>query len=170
MEFRKKQLYVVDEKVLAPNGIRFANYIIDYLAQIAIAVAVVLVIAIVAALNGNKDFLFKMQNLNRFHEYVLGAIILLLYYNLFEIFFSATVGKFITQTIVVDEFGEKPTYQDIMLRSICRLIPFEQFSFLGTPGKGWHDSISKTYVVDKKLLQEQKELFYSFDKIGQPEN
>ncbi|NBL65562.1 RDD family protein [Flavobacterium sp. NST-5] len=169
MEYRQRQPYLVDEKVLASNGIRFANYIIDYIFQIILFVGLVFVVALVAAFNGNELFIEKMENMNRLHEYVLGAIIVLIYYNLFEIFFSATIGKFITQTIVVNEFGEKPSYQDIMLRTVCRLIPFEQFSFLGTPGKGWHDKLSRTYVVDKNLLRKQKEIFYSLDKIGAEE-
>lgn len=47
-----------------------------------------------------------------------------------------TIGKYITKTIVVMEDGSKPKASDIVLRSLCRLIPFDAFSFLGTEGKG----------------------------------
>ncbi|MBC8643239.1 RDD family protein [Flavobacterium lindanitolerans] len=84
--------------------------------------------------------------------------------------FSRTIGKFITKTVVVNINGEKPDTQEILVRSLCRLIPFETFSFLGAPNKGWHDSISKTYVVNKELLEKKKELFYSVDEIGNNTN
>ena len=59
-----------------------------------------------------------------------------------------TIAKYITQTKVVMEDGTTPKASDIVLRSLCRLIPFNVFSFLGAEGRGWHDSISNTYVVD----------------------
>jgi uncharacterized RDD family membrane protein YckC len=74
------------------------------------------------------------------------------------------VGKWITQTIVVDENGEKPNSETILVRSLCRLIPFNAISFLGISGRGWHDTISKTYVVNKKLLDEKKRLFYALEQ------
>ena len=67
---------------------------------------------------------------------------------------------------MVDINGEKPGTQEILIRSLCRLIPFDAFSFLGAPDKGWHDSISKTYVVKKTLLEDKKKQFYSLDEIG----
>jgi hypothetical protein len=71
---------------------------------------------------------------------------------------------------VVDENGNKPEYQTIMIRSLCRLIPFDALSFLGATSRGWHDSISRTYVVQKNLLEEKKELFNSFEEIGKTES
>jgi uncharacterized RDD family membrane protein YckC len=79
--------------------------------------------------------------------------------------FARTVGKFITQTIVVDEHGEKPHHETILIRSLCRLIPFNPFSVLFL-GRGWHDSISKTYVVNKKALDEKKRLFDALEQNG----
>jgi uncharacterized RDD family membrane protein YckC len=46
------------------------------------------------------------------------------------------------------------------------LIPFEQFSFFGEDGKGWHDSISKTYVVDIAKYEAKKATFEGLDEIG----
>jgi hypothetical protein len=31
------------------------------------------------------------------------------------------------------------------------------------PARGWHDSISKTYVVTKNLLDEKKKQFYALE-------
>jgi hypothetical protein len=44
----------------------------------------------------------------------------------------------------------RPPFGTMVLRSLCRLIPFEPFSFLGSDARGWHDSITKTRVVRKK--------------------
>ena len=76
--------------------------------------------------------------------------LLFLYYFLTEYFFNRTFGKILTKTIIVNSKGEKPTTKELLIHSLCRFIPFECFTFLSSNGKGWHDSISKTSVIDKK--------------------
>ncbi len=100
-----------------------------------------------------------MEAITDMVKYAFVSVVILLYYNLFELFFSVTIGKLITNTVVVDRNGKKPSTDEILMRSICRLIPFEILSFLGTPGKGWHDAISKTYVVKRQVLEERKRQF-----------
>ncbi|WNH08862.1 hypothetical protein [Thalassobellus suaedae] len=46
------------------------------------------------------------------------------------------------------------------------MIPFDALSFLGTIGKGWHDSISSTYVVDIGRFEAKKKTFSELDQIG----
>ena len=80
-------------------------------------------------------------------------IIFLFYYGVMEGAFRTTIGKIITNTKVVGIDGAHS--DETFIRTISRLIPFEALSFLF--GKnGWHDSISKTTVIDigirKKLL------------------
>ena len=58
-------------------------------------------------------------------------------------------------------YNENIHYTDSILYIFIRLIPFEILSFLGMPARGWHDSISKTFVVNKNLLDEKKKQFYS---------
>jgi len=70
-----------------------------------------------------------------------------LYHFLFEYFFSQTPGKFVTNTKVVDEDGNKPSLKTLLIRNLCRLIPLDNFSFL--IGDGWHDEFSGTEVVRK---------------------
>jgi len=84
---------------------------------------------------------------------ILGNVfqIYLLFYTYFffmEAAFGQTIGKFVTRTKVVDLNGEKPTLGRIALRSICRFIPFDPISFLFQDRVFWHDSLSKTRVVD----------------------
>ncbi len=78
------------------------------------------------------------------------------YYCFFEIIMGQTPGKMITGTIVVKEDGSAPDGSSIFIRSISRLIPFEPFSFLGD-GVGWHDTLSKTRVVDKSSVKRKEE-------------
>ena len=89
-------------------------------------------------------------------QYTFVSSIALLYYNISEVIFARTIGKLLTKTVVVDAFGMPPSHQMIMVRSICRLIPFNSFSFIGIIPRGWHDSLSKTYVVSITLLEEKR--------------
>jgi uncharacterized RDD family membrane protein YckC len=67
------------------------------------------------------------------------------YHFLFEYFFYKTPAKFLTKTKVTDAYGNRPTTKALLIRNLCRLIPFDNFSFL-LGDKGWHDSISETEV------------------------
>lgn len=103
-------------------------------------------------------FLIDKSILDGIVLHILYACIFLLYYPLFEIIFSATPGKMLTGTKVVGIDGNKAGFWRIILRSLCRLIPFEYLSFLfygKYPTKGWHDRLSKTLVVPKKMTKEE---------------
>lgn len=69
------------------------------------------------------------------------------YYFIMESFFGRTIGKLVTRTRVVDESGSRPTAGRIAGRTLARIIPFEPFSFFGNEPRGWHDTLSKTWVV-----------------------
>jgi uncharacterized RDD family membrane protein YckC len=55
------------------------------------------------------------------------------------------VGKLITGSKVVRHDGTAIDWKDAVVRTLCRFIPFEAFSALGT--YPWHDQLSKTKVV-----------------------
>jgi uncharacterized RDD family membrane protein YckC len=160
MEENNRKQFKVTEELLASHSQRFLNLLMDYIAQLFLFIIAFTVAVTIAETNGNKEFMANFVK-NDISQYTFVACIALVYYNVFEIFFARTVGKFITQTIVVDENGEKPNHERILIRTICRLIPFETLSFIGMPARGWHDSISKTYVVNKNLLDERKKHFYA---------
>jgi hypothetical protein len=46
--------------------------------------------------------------------------------------------------------GEKPKRWQIIVRFFCRMIPFDVFSFISVKPRGWHDSISKTMIVNAR--------------------
>jgi uncharacterized RDD family membrane protein YckC len=74
-----------------------------------------------------------------------------------EFYCQKTLGKFITRTVVVDEYGEPPDFKAVLLRTLIRLIPFEVFSFFGAD-RGWHDRWTNTYVLRRSELENIREL------------
>jgi uncharacterized RDD family membrane protein YckC len=69
------------------------------------------------------------------------------YFILLEVFTGKTIAKYVTGTRVIDENGNRAGPEKILLRTVIRFIPFEQFSYFGEPCIGWHDKLSKTRVV-----------------------
>lgn len=85
-------------------------------------------------------------------DYALSYLTVVVYYTFMEGAFGFTIGKLITQTRVVDQYGRQPTFWRAFLRSLARIIPFEPFSLLMSDDenrRGWHDSLAKTYVIDR---------------------
>ncbi|MGG7036257.1 MAG: RDD family protein [Flavobacterium sp.] len=162
MKQEQKQFKVTNE-MLANHQQRFRNFLFDYAGQILLMFLILFVVAVVSIITENKALLVYFEKMNEVAQYTFAMCISLVYYNVWEILVARTPGKYITGTMVVDENGEKPGYQMIMMRSLCRLIPFEILSFFGNPCRGWHDSLSNTYVVDIKLMEEKKQLFYFFE-------
>jgi len=76
-------------------------------------------------------------------------IVIFFYYLIFESLFNTTVGKLITRTSLTQINGDTILFRQILIRTVCRFIPFEQLSFLTKRPLGWHDSISETRVVNK---------------------
>lgn len=159
----------VTPDMFASQGQRFLNYLIDWGLQYGVGVAIGLGIALIAEIFGNNTLLEFLASMGGIEEYLIGAVITLVYYALCETLLSRTIAKYITKTMVVMGDGSKPNAMSILKRTFCRIIPFDALSFLGNTGRGWHDSISDTYVVKKDVFEEQKKLFYSFDEIGKQE-
>lgn len=87
-----------------------------------------------------EDVVFKLSYLISFWAY----------FFCFEYFFNRTIGKMITRTKVVDEFGSRPTAKSIFIRTLIRKIPIEYLSFIYSKN-GHHDVISRTRVVSLKF-------------------
>ncbi len=158
--------FTITDDLLASQGQRFLNYIIDFIVQMSIAVIFLIIIGIVLSLLGIEGIEERLDNTNRFEDFLLGIIITFLYYLPFESLNSRTIGKLITGTIVVMEDGTKPNSTEILKRTMWRIIPFNALTFLGSPSRGWHDSKSDTYVVVKKDFDAKLELHNSFESIG----
>lgn len=86
--------------------------------------------------------------LNNFESFISYGL-WLVYYIVFEFYLNKTIGKYLSGTKVIMDDGSKPTIKAIFIRSICRLVPFEIFSFSGKTPIGWHDRWSHTLVIDE---------------------
>ncbi|UTW64513.1 RDD family protein [bacterium SCSIO 12741] len=137
----------VTPEQFATRGQRFANYIIDLIAILVILFAVAFVLGALRIIDGKNEAAIN----------VMVYSIMYLYYAIFEALTGKTIGKIVTQTQVVKEDGSRPDFMNILGRSLCRFIPFEHFSFFASSGRGWHDTISKTYVVDNSKRKEALE-------------
>ncbi|NLR95087.1 RDD family protein [Flammeovirga agarivorans] len=78
---------------------------------------------------------------------------------IFEFYFQRTPGKYLTSSYVIDEYLNKPSRKQLLLRSIVRIInPFDALSCIDNPSRGWHDKWSKTYVVTEEELKRLQEI------------
>lgn len=130
----------IEENRLATQNTRFANHFIDLIG-----------FYILSYLVGTAQNMLGFANptLPPILVILKSLVLFLFYYTIFEHTFSKTPGKFITKTILLTEDGNRPSFQTVLIRSLCRLIPFDAFSFLFSDS-GWHDKFSKTIVVYNK--------------------
>ena len=130
---------------------RFINLILDSIFYIAFVFTFTIILYLILESTGMMSGSFYKDN-EKLIDSILGNIIgiglYFLYYVYFEFKFNKTIGKIITGTKVILINGEKPDIITLILRTLCRLIPFDVFSYLFKK-EGWHDRFSKTMVVDK---------------------
>lgn len=130
---------------------RFGDYVIDYF----ISYALLYVSGIVIGLTGAVE-------ITNATSYLIAFVVMFLYYFIMEATCGKTVGKMILGLKVVDRDGNQPSAGRIALRTLCRFVPFDNFSFLfgngwdkdGGLGGNWHDQWSHTYVVNMKEVKE----------------
>lgn len=161
-----KEEFEITNYLLASHGQRIANLIIDLIVHYIIIFMIGIALGLIALWLGDPSIVDWMSNSSFITEYLLGALISVIYYFFMKTFTSRTIGKYITKTMVVMEDGTKPDSSQIFKRTLCRLIPFNALSFLGSPCNGWHDNISDTYVVKKDAFNEKVKMFYAFEEIG----
>lgn len=128
-----------DEEELEAAGLgsRLVNYLFDLL---GIGLLAFFVGAVMESL-GLQEMLVE-ENTNM----LIGFLIIMTYYSVLEGLTSRTLGKFVTGTYVVTDEGLKPSFANILGRTLCRFIPFEALSFLFS-SLGFHDRLSHTRVV-----------------------
>ncbi len=125
--------------VTTPLSKRFMNYVIDIICVIAIILLIIFLI-------NYWGYTFIMTENETIQ--MLFLITFPLYYALLEYKFGKTIGKFFTRTKVISGDGTELSFGQCLVRSFCRIIPFEYVSGLFTSGIFWHDSIPKTLVVE----------------------
>jgi len=134
----------------ATQGQRLLNFIVDnILMRITISYGTSFAVGKILMML-SPDLMLSIVNDNgKIGLYILAYLVVivnyLVYYTLCEkLFRGQTLGKLLTKTRAIRTDGEELTFKDAILRSLCRLIPFEVFSGFGVP---WHDSLTNTMVV-----------------------
>ncbi|PLX09679.1 MAG: hypothetical protein C0596_01270 [Marinilabiliales bacterium] len=152
-EYENRQAEGEVEAKLASIGKRFFNYLIDQIVLLCLIYATALSLGIILATFA-PVFLRSIPLESKLFNYAFAFIVGVIYYTLMEATTGRSVAKYITATKVVTYDGNKPPMYSVFVRSICRFIPFEAFSFFGSDVNGWHDVISKTRVIDIKKSYE----------------
>ncbi|WP_298531531.1 RDD family protein [uncultured Algibacter sp.] len=162
----------VTPDLYATKGNRFTNYIVDIIFIVVIFLVFVFVssyfyYSYAEDTTAVDAYLNEEETISPLLDRLITSVALALIYFALEFFTRGrSIGKFITKTRVVLADGSKPTALDYLKRSFSRIIPFEAFSFLGAEGRGWHDTISKTYVVDITRFEAKIRAQNELDQIG----
>lgn len=120
---------------------RIINLLID---TMVVGVLTLLVLIILNYAGINFKFISNKSNVK-----IIFIAIQINYYLIFEFTLNKTVGKFITHSKVVNLHFLKPNFFQLIIRTVIRFVPFEFLSFFNM-GKGWHDLLSKTLVIEDK--------------------
>ena len=163
----KNEEFSISDDLLASRFQRFLNLSIDLMFIYILVLSLGTTIILVALSANNFELSNWVKNLNPLEVSGYTAVIAFLYYYLTEQYFSRTIAKLITHTIVVNSDGSKPSARSFFSRTCCRFIPFEAFSFLGIVSRGCHDVFSETYVVKKRKLTKKRKHFETFTEVAE---
>jgi uncharacterized RDD family membrane protein YckC len=123
---------------------RWWKRLINYFLDLSIFYFLIFVISFIAAI-----FSIKLYKNIWWVDFLISLSIYSLYYISTELLMGRSIAKFITRTFVISSDGVKLDLNTIIIRTLCRFIPFEPFSLISSCPIGWHDSISHTLVVEK---------------------
>ncbi len=133
---------------------RFGHYLLDYICFAIFSFIVWAIIGVILALMGYAYLIDDEGGFEIIARIINWLVLFPTYYIIFESSMGSSLGKAIMGRVVVDEYGNKPSFSQIIKRSFSRAVPFEAFSCLGE--RGWHDNWSDTYVLRKKDLEDLK--------------
>ncbi len=135
--------------VVASQGKRFLNYIIDVIFFYLIAVGIVVIYIIINPQfydNLNDDSLSSNLFDRLLSLFIYGTVM-----GVIEGFTKGkTLGKLLTNTKAINIDGSAIDFKTGFFRGLCRAVPFNAFSALGKPCNPWHDRWTYTLVIDVK--------------------
>ncbi|SMO62113.1 Uncharacterized membrane protein YckC, RDD family [Chryseobacterium rhizoplanae] len=162
-----KRILNVVEYNKASLGIRLANNFLDFILLYVINYLLSIVSNFLYEVT-SIEFFYLYSNGNILWQIVIGNFNYFLYYFLMENYLDGrTVAKYITGTKVISTDGTKPTTQQIIYRSLSRIVPFDALSFLGE--NGWHDKWSETRVINIKNYQAEIQAKSEIEALGKKE-
>jgi len=141
--------FTITDDLLASKGQRFLNLVIDSFIVYMFTVGIGAAINITGQVTGNYNLSEWIISLTLVENLIFGLVVLFFYYTIMELYFSRTFGKYFTKTMVVKHNGSRPKVKSVVIRTLVRMIPIEAFSFLSDNARGWHDTLSVTYVVNR---------------------
>jgi uncharacterized RDD family membrane protein YckC len=166
-----EKTFLITNDLLASSGKRFINWLVDKIISYLLVLGLVMAIGLGLEFSesGSTAYFAALEDVNPIIDRLLTLLLSLPYFMIMELLTGKTIGKLLTGTVVVDRYGNKPQNSDIIKRSFARLIPFDALSFLGTIPRGWHDTLSDTYVVEEKALLAAKSSFENLEMLGKNE-
>jgi uncharacterized RDD family membrane protein YckC len=159
--------FEITEDLLASKGQRFLHHIIDSIPQYGFMYTLSCGFFYLGEFTGNYQLNDYWNNMSEIEGLIISYLFMFMYYFLMEKYTSKTLGKYTTNTMVISIDGREPTTKQLVQRSFSRWIPFDALSFLGTNGRGWHDSIANCYVVKADKFNEKKNAIIELEQIGQ---
>jgi uncharacterized RDD family membrane protein YckC len=148
----------IQKMSLASKVERLGTFIYDIVFMFVFLAVFMIFMQIIFQIFSWGDAFDTVKQFSNKYEHLFIMILLLFYYVPQEVFFGKTVGKRIMKTKVVNEDGSELKWTSAIIRTLCRLIPLDPFSFifpffisdLSRP-IGWHDRISKTKVISYEI-------------------
>ena len=149
--FEEKSFTRYKDVVYVDGFARFGHYLLDTLFYYIFIVVIAFVGGAFSVLVGMES-VFESPNIDTFFNVLHYVILYPGYYLIFEYGLQSSPAKLMLGRVVVNEYGEKPSFKQILGRSYSRIVPFESLSCLSE--QGWHDKWSDTFVIRKKDLLE----------------
>ncbi|PZP51403.1 MAG: hypothetical protein DI598_03340 [Pseudopedobacter saltans] len=119
-------------------GTRIIDFLVD----------TIVILLISYLFNRTSNFYQYYWNFSGISYWQVYCVVTVLYYIIGEGLFKTTLGKKASISKVVNSKGEKPSFLQIVVRSIVRLFPLD-FIFIPFTDRTLHDIASKTFVVEK---------------------
>lgn len=157
---RNEETIVTRPVVSVKDGPRFVHFIVDCIFFQILLLTIQYIIDLISTFVAFNDTISITIAF-------IGAIVTLILYPLMyavcEHLWQKSPGKFLTKTVVINEYADKPDFKTLLLRSFARIVPFEPFSCWGdTYSRGWHDKWSNTWVVKEEERAELKRLIKEY--------
>lgn len=148
--------FAITHDIVATRWQRFLNGLLDLLIIHTILATIATTVVLIADITNNYDMSSWAKSTTVLERLFVWVVVVFLYYFWTEAYYGRTFAKYFTETIVVTKQGLKPSYKAILLRTLCRFIPLEAITFMGTNIRGLHDFLSDTYVVRKHEFNHKK--------------
>lgn len=134
----------------ASQGQRFLNWLIDNILLRLVVTYITGEMFIRLMLDIAPEYTYRVfveDGIEAFFiSYLFVIFHYIFYYTICETAFKGrTLGKMITGTRAIRSNGAEISFKDALLRSLCRMVPFEVFS--GFSERPWHDKWTNTGVI-----------------------